>query len=53
MGYTRMNGEIQNPEFTPAIVLLLEYGIAHEAQCRTWIATGKKDIIEPKKEDEI
>ena len=44
MNYTRMDYGTVKPEFTPMIVNLLEYGIAHEEDVRAWLARGKKDV---------
>lgn len=45
LGYTRMDGQVEKPELTPAIVLLLEYAVAHEVDMRKWLADGKPEVV--------
>src|SRR5258706_469594 len=45
MGYTRRKEGELTPELTPAIVLLLEFGVAHAGNFRSWVANGKKDVV--------
>jgi hypothetical protein len=46
MGFTRMDGAVTMPEYTPAINLLLEFAVAHEPAFRAWVASGKKSVME-------
>lgn len=45
MGYTRRKDGVVTPELTPAIVLLLEFGVAHANDYRSWVANGKQDVV--------